>query len=194
MSDAEFFRGLLSYNKNSGRLRWKARDEGAYKGQPQQKIAGIIRFNKYSAGKFADTSLAGHGYRAVTIHNTKYKAHRIAWIMEYGSIDGEVIDHLDGDPTNNKIENLRCSTQAENMKNMSFPKHNKSGIVGVRFHKASNKWIASIKHCRKSLHLGIFPDIQDAIAARLAAECELGFSARHGKKVDAGLGKLKEEQ
>lgn len=77
----------------------------------------------------------------VLIKRKAYVVSRIIWELTYGPIpDGYVIDHLDGNPLNNKIENLACKTRAGNMRNRKKPKNNKSGVVGVR--KEGNNWIA----------------------------------------------------
>ena len=77
----------------------------------------------------------------VLIKGKAYVVSRIIWELTYGSIpEGYVIDHLDGNPLNNKIENLACKTRAGNMRNRKKPKSNKSGVVGVR--KEGNSWIA----------------------------------------------------
>lgn len=66
---------------------------------------------------------------------------RIVWTMHYGEIPkGMSIDHLDGNPCNNAIENLACKTHAENMRNCKKRKHNTSGFTGVRW--------AVFKDCR----------------------------------------------
>ena len=77
----------------------------------------------------------------VLIKGKAYVVSRIIWELTHGTIpEGYVIDHLDGNPLNNKIENLACKTRAGNMRNRKKPKSNKSGVVGVR--KEGNSWIA----------------------------------------------------
>lgn len=62
-----------------------------------------------------------------------YVVHRIIWVLTYGSIDSAlVIDHLDGDPFNNKINNLSLKTTAGNMKNQRKYSNNTTGITGVK--------------------------------------------------------------
>lgn len=61
-----------------------------------------------------------------------YLVHRIIWVMTYGSIDPElVVDHLDGNPFNNLISNMRLKTQADNTRNRSKRKCSKAEITGV---------------------------------------------------------------
>lgn len=61
-----------------------------------------------------------------------YQVHRIIWVLTYGSINSEmVIDHLDGNPFNNKIENLSLKSQKNNSMNKCKYTNNKTGITGV---------------------------------------------------------------
>jgi hypothetical protein len=59
-------------------------------------------------------------------------------------------------------------------------KNNSSGYTGVYWYRATEKWGATIKFNHKSLHLGFFIDISDAISARKAAEIQYGFHPNHG--------------
>lgn len=72
---------------------------------------------------------SGHCY----IKGVRFKIHRVIWELLVGPIpDGYIIDHLDGNPHNNKIENLACKTLKQNAQNCAKRKHNTSGITGVR--------------------------------------------------------------
>ena len=84
--------------------------------------------------------------------------------------DGKIVDHIDRNPLNNQMSNLRICTNLENAHNRSMPITNKSGYLGVRWVKNSNKWIAQIRYNNKSIHLGYFTDVNDAIKARKEAE------------------------
>lgn len=61
-----------------------------------------------------------------------YPIHRIIWFMFHGSIDNDlVIDHLDGNPWNNKFDNLFIKTLGDNARNARMYSSNTSGIAGV---------------------------------------------------------------
>ena len=79
-------------------------------------------------------------------------------------------DHIDRNPFNNRKENLRPATVQENNRNKSINKRNKSGFTGVRWLARLNKWIADIRIDKKSIHLGVYSNKDDAIRARLNAE------------------------
>lgn len=78
--------------------------------------------------------LNGDGYVVIGIDGHIYLAHRLAWNYTYGDFpQGEqpFIDHINGNPSDNRIANLKVSSKAENNKNMGIGSNNKSGIVGV---------------------------------------------------------------
>ena len=68
----------------------------------------------------------------VNFQKSSYCIHRIIWVLAHGVIDQEkVVDHLDGDPFNNKMENLSLKTTADNLKNQRKHSNNTSGNTGV---------------------------------------------------------------
>lgn len=78
---------------------------------------------------------------------------------------GMETDHIDGDGLNNRRENLRVVTTAQNQHNQRTPSHNTSGVKGVCWDKGRCKWRAYIKLNGRLIHLGMFEDILDAAAA-----------------------------
>ena len=81
-------------------------------------------------------------------------------------------DHKDRNPFNNRKENLRESTYQENARNSSLAKNNKSGIIGVYWHKREMAWASTIVVDYHKIHLGAFYNKEAAIIARLKAELE----------------------
>jgi hypothetical protein len=79
------------------------------------------------------------------------------------------VDHVNGNPLDNRKENMRLCTHHQNMMNKATYKNNKSGYKGVSWHKPSSKWVARIKSGEKYLHLGLFHDVKDAYNAYLIA-------------------------
>lgn len=120
------------------------------------------------------------GYLKGAIFRKLIKAHRAAWAHYHGRWPTQDIDHIDGNKHNNRIENLRDVSRQENMRNVPLTKANKSGVKGVHWYKARNKWVASIMISGKHKHLGYFDLKEDAASARKAAERKYGFSERHG--------------
>ena len=99
--------------------------------------------------------------------NGKY-LHRI--IM--GDPEDLVVDHINGDPLDNRRDNLRVVTVQENCMNQGMSKRNKSGITGVSWNKSANKWEAKIAYKKKQIHLGCFDNLADGAKARKDAEKE----------------------
>jgi hypothetical protein len=80
-----------------------------------------------------------------------------------------LLDHINGSKSDNRLSNLREATKAQNGANTRLSVNNSSGYKGVRWHTAAKKWVAKIKINYKSIHLGLFTDIEDAAAAYQAA-------------------------
>lgn len=94
-----------------------------------------------------------------------YYAHRLAWLYVYGEFPESMIDHIDGNPLNNRIQNLRVCTSKENQKNQGIPKHNTSGFKGVSKFRRDNKWQAQARLEGKDVYLGLFNTPEEASEA-----------------------------
>ena len=112
---------LFYYDKTSGILYWK------HPKAPRLKV-----------GDKAGT-LHHSGYLQTQVNGKIYRNHRIIWLMLYGYLP-KIIDHIDHNRLNNKAENLREVTCSENCKNITKPKNNTSGVVGVSYNKKQHKW------------------------------------------------------
>lgn len=84
--------------------------------------------------------------------------------------DGFVVDHIDGDKTNNRFSNLRIVTEQQNAMNKGIQHNNTSGVKGVHKVKRSGKWQARISYKGKRIVLGTFVNFDDAVKARQEAE------------------------
>lgn len=71
------------------------------------------------------------------------------------------VDHANGDGLDNRRQNLRHATRAQNTQNRAMQKNNKSGFKGVHWHKRRGKWTANIRHEGKTIHLGFFDNPLD---------------------------------
>tara|TARA_R110001606_G_scaffold190822_1_gene338772 strand:+ start:384 stop:701 length:318 start_codon:yes stop_codon:yes gene_type:complete len=101
--------------------------------------------------------------------------------MHVGDWPADQIDHISGDRSDNRIENLREATQTENSRNMKTLANNMSGVMGVSWDKRERHWIATISDDNSSVRLGRFKSFEDAVAARKAAEVEYGYHPNHGR-------------
>jgi len=91
-----------------------------------------------------------------------------------GNPIGMLVDHIGGVESRSDCRkgNLRIATKAQNNMNQKPYSNNTSGVTGVNFHKASNKWVARIEVNGKRINLGSFENMNDAIDARIKAEDE----------------------
>lgn len=160
---ADYVRRLLDYDPTTGALTWKTNADC---------FARV-------AGKPAGRLRQG-GYRAVKINGREYAAHRLAWVHATGAWPPAQIDHIDRDPSNNALSNLRPATQAENLANTPARANNTSGFKGVSPRRG--KWLAQIRRHGKIVYLGSFDTPQEAGAAYLRAAREM-----HGEFVPSDL-------
>lgn len=164
----EILRQVLRYDPETGDLHW------SYSSLMSTK------WNGRYVGKLAFTATHSEGYKIGKIMGKSLRAHRVAWLLYYGDWPAEQIDHIDGVRTNNVIGNLRSVTNAQNSRNRAKTARNKSGHVGVRAYK-NGKWIAEIGVNGKTIYLGVYAVLSDAIAARAQTANAMGHSARHGQ-------------
>lgn len=139
-----------------------------------------LRWNNRYPGAAAG-SLTSLKYVLIRIDKKPYYAHRLAFLYLYGFLPKEV-DHIDGDPSNNKISNLRAANRSMNMKNLCRNSVNTSGITGVCWDKARKKWIASIQVNGASVYRKRFSCKSDAISKRKELEKQHGFHENHGRE------------
>ena len=156
---------LFNYNEEDGKFT---------------RLVTVGRGKRCKAGEIAGYAHKS-GYRFMKISGKAYAEHRVVWMYVFGEFPDGEIDHIDHVRGNNRIKNVRVVTRIENMKNQLKRDCNKSGFTGVRFHKATQKWVANITNKGKQLHLGLYEDIKDAVIARREAEIRYGYSPTHGK-------------
>lgn len=106
------------------------------------------------AGRFSDT-----GYRTIDVNYKRYKAHHIVWLW-HGNEAVEMLDHINRDPLDNRIENLRPANLCQNGWNAKISKRNTSGIKGVYWNKATSSWRVRIMANRKTIEGGLFKDFE----------------------------------
>ena len=105
------------------------------------------------------------GYREVRLRGgKKYLVHRVVFLMHHGFLP-DYVDHIDNDPLNNKIENLRECTFSQNRCNTPKYKNNTSGEKGVTWNKPNEKWYARVQYLGKRIYVGNYLKLEDAINA-----------------------------
>lgn len=165
---------VLKYDAKTGKLFWKERPVEAF-----LRKRHWLQFNKKYAGKEAGS--LNYGYVMIYLCRRKIGAHRLAWLLHTGSWPNGEVDHINGNASDNRIENLRDVSHFENSRNQKRPKNNTSGALGVVWHKQHQKWCARIKRNGKYKHIGLYSKIDDAIDARRKAEAQCGFHPNHGR-------------
>ena len=144
-------RKIRVYSENHIEMEYRGKS-GAWKVKP------ALRRKKYACISFK----IGKYYKNIPLHRLVFYAHNPTWDILDSSIHN-VIDHWNGNPLDNKIENLHCVTQQEN-------NFNRSNVKGYYFHKPSNKWVAQIKYSGVAHNLGYFTKESDARDAYLEAK------------------------
>lgn len=119
----------------------------------------VSNTNAIRVGQEAGTEHS-RGYRRVMFDNKQWATHRIIWTMFNGEIPKNMqIDHIDGNPNNNAIENLRLASNADNCKNRKVRPSN-TGIRNVSLCKATGKYKVAVQANNKKIHLGHFEDLE----------------------------------
>ena len=147
---------ILSYDPETGIFTWKV-----------NRSTGTAR-----AGTEAGT-LTSNGHRQIGLNGIKYYAHRLAWLLHYGEWPTKYLDHIDNNPDNNRISNLREATHAENLWNTKMQSNNATGYKGASFHKPSGRFMAKIRIDGKRKHLGYYPTAKLAHEAYKSAANKL---------------------
>lgn len=119
-------------------------------------------------------------YIGICIDVKRYLAHRIAFLYMNGYMPKREVDHINGNSSDNRWENLRDVSRVENMRNCKIFRNNSSGVCGVSWVKSRSKWHATIMLHGKTKHIGYFDDISKAFLARQNANIEHGFHVNHG--------------
>jgi len=130
-----------------------------------------VRRGNQAAGRIAGC-IDTQGYRRVWLGGVrKVAAHRLVWCYVKGDWPpAELqIDHINGVKDDNRIANLRLATNGENQANGPAYRNSISGIKGVHLIRSTGKWRATIRAEGRMVHLGVFTEKADAIAARVAA-------------------------
>lgn len=155
--DQMYLKTIVNYDKNTGEFTSSVVRGGKRKVIPGQKLG----------------SLSTKGYVQITIDGRSYGAHRLAWLYCFGFIPKGQIDHINGNRSDNRIENLRECSQSENNENLSNDSDRSSScIVGVCYAPSRNRWIAYVKKNGKQV-MRICMTKEDAIEKRKQLKREL---------------------
>ena len=109
---------------------------------------------------------SGRGYLRTQVDGSPFMVHRIVWKMVTGSDPEDMIDHINGNTSDNRFENLRVVDNSTNQLNQHTEPRSNSGIRGVRWRDKSQSWECKFRR----RYIGNFKSLLDAVACRLRAE------------------------
>lgn len=145
---------LLHYDPETGAFTWRVRRGGP--ATPGSR-AGSVTYK---------------GYLYIGIDNERHMAHRLAWLYMTGAWPGDQIDHRDTNKMNNRFANLRLATNSFNGQNRTRAHTGSAtGVLGVGVRRG--RFIARIRVCGKTVHIGCFSTAEAAHAAYVQAKREL---------------------
>jgi hypothetical protein len=180
--DPRVVNDLIDYDPETGIMTYKYRSASYFDCEDSSRSPEwrAARWNSRHAGKPAFTCYK-QGYLCGTLLWQAVSAHRIAFCIFYGAWPEGQVDHINGNRSDNRIDNLRSVSQLDNSRNMRLNANNKSGTAGVYWNKLERKWKARINTGTARISLGSFRDLEDAIEARKNAEAKYGYHANHGR-------------
>lgn len=152
----EKLNSIVSYEKETGFLFWKKHKNQSSK---EGSVAG---------------SVDCEGYVTVRTAWGAFKAHRIAWAIHFNEWPKSFIDHINGNKSDNRIENLRIASHSQNCQNKrkALPS-SKSGLIGAMFDNTTGRYRSRIWVGKKRISLGSFKTAEEAHAAYIEAKREL---------------------
>ena len=147
---------LLSYDRNTGVFVW------------------LVSRGSVKPGRLAGTKTFGRGkwYLKIKVDRRFYAAQSFAWLLEYSEWP-KMLDHINGDSLDNRIENLRKCNMSQNKGNSRVYKNNLSGAKGVFQDKETGKYRVTIQCKRKRKYIGSYHKLEEAKEAYIKAATEL---------------------
>lgn len=170
---------LFNYDPGTGSLIWRPRGKEHFK-----TPLAFEMFHARFAGKVAG-HLNAQNYRVINVDGFARLAHKLIWLHVFGEwieYPKHEIDHVNGDRSDNRLQNLRKVTKSENQRNAGQRRNNTSGVHGVNWKPKYNsdpndgRWVARIWNGPRHVYLGSFTSLHEARIARKAAERVLGFT------------------
>lgn len=164
MDLATKMRNQLTYNPETGVLNWK--ESGS--GRRSNLVAGTIKRKK----------VGDNTHRSVTLDGVAYTAAQVAWTIQTGEFPTFIIDHKDGNPLNDRWDNLRRGDGGVDQRNCRMNRRNSTGVNGVRLN--NGYYLAYIGDNGRQKYLGCSADFFEAVCIRKRAELQYNYSPRHG--------------
>ena len=151
------------FDYRDGALYWKIRPKHSRKSKDDMEAGSITT----------------GGYKKFTYRQQIYYVHQVVYLIHHGYFP-KLIDHIDRNTSNNKIENLRESNKMTNAYNTPLYRKSKSGCKNVIWHEQRQKWSVRLIANKKSIHIGLYKDLELAdLVATMAREKYHGAFAKH---------------
>ncbi len=175
----EILGAVLRLDPETGKLYWRERDIDMFATAKRPTNACAVWNGKYAGREALASPFDARGYLHGSILNRAFLAHRVVFALSHGRWPIGDVDHIDGDPSNNRPENLREATRLENNRNMRGKRISSSQYKGVSWRPDIQKWTASCKGDFGGKYLGVFlSEIEAARAYDAFARVEHGEFAR----------------
>ena len=99
-------------------------------------------------------------YLSVRYRTRQYNYAPVCWYLHHGTWPVGVIDHIDGDPSNNRIDNLRDVTRRGNQQNLKC--HRDGNLVGATYFPKRNSYLSRVYVAGTSIFLGWYRTEEEA--------------------------------
>ena len=158
---AEYLRSVLDYDPTTGEFRWKWRDDvpACWNTRYARKIAGCSK------------GPAEQNRWKIAINDRAFHGHKLAWFHYYGDWPSRIIDHINGDASDNRIANLRLVNETQSVQNRGISRNNTTGHKGVTYSTTAKRWRARIGVNYKEV-MTYHDTFESAVEGRLALERE----------------------
>ena len=153
----ELLREFFDYNPETGILKWKWRDVRHFE---------LERYSRTWNKQFAYKDVGwinANGYLATRIQGPSFLVQRVIWKLVTGDEPPELIDHIDGNKTNNRWKNFREANSKQSAHNQGIRSSNTSGYRGVL--NRNNRFMARVMIDGKFKSIGTFSTGEEASAA-----------------------------
>lgn len=159
----ETLRQLLNYEPETGLFFWRERGPEWFQELRYPPDRAMKIWNAKNAGKRAFCTNNTGGYLKGRLLGVDFLAHRVAWSIHFGENPSGEIDHINGNPADNRIANLRVCTRTQNLHNTAGSRNAASPFKGV--YRDGKRWNSKIRHNGKQLNIGSFASEIEAAKA-----------------------------
>lgn len=174
---AELVQRVFVYDPAGGDVRWRYRSSDMFDDGLRSSAVKAAQWNGKLAGKAVR---APAGSRIQFCGQTLQLTH-IIWLLMTGGLPGGVIDHQNGDPRDNRFENLRDVPLADNNRNRKVPATNSSGAIGVHWCRRAQRWLARITVDGRKVEVGRSKVRDEAIRMWSASPFRARYHPNHGR-------------